>query len=167
MPKAAPRTDAEFEAFYERHWKYVYRLCFTYMRSEADAEDCAEDVFVKVLTGAFSFTDAEHERKWLTVTASNLCKDRLKSCARKNVISLDDEGAPEPAAPTPEDHSEVLEAVLALPPTLKDVVWLYYYEGWATDEIAGLLGRPSSTVRNQLRDARTQLKKSLEGSGIQ
>ena len=44
---AAVRTDAEFEAFYERHWKYVYRLCYTYMLSEADAEDCTEDIFVK------------------------------------------------------------------------------------------------------------------------
>lgn len=37
------KTDEEFEAFYERHWKYVYRLCMTYMKSAADAEDCAED----------------------------------------------------------------------------------------------------------------------------
>lgn len=48
MPKTALRTDADFEAFYDRHWKYVYRLCFTYMKNEADAEDCTEDVFVKV-----------------------------------------------------------------------------------------------------------------------
>ena len=72
-------TDAEFEAFYERHWKYVYRLCYTYMRSSAEAEDCTEDVFVKVLTGKFEFNDEVHERKWLTVTAMNLCKDRLKA----------------------------------------------------------------------------------------
>jgi DNA-directed RNA polymerase specialized sigma24 family protein len=39
MPKTALRTDADFEAFYDRHWKYVYRLCFTYMKNEADAED--------------------------------------------------------------------------------------------------------------------------------
>lgn len=66
-------TDAEFEAFYERHWKYVYKLCFTYMKSASDAEDCAEDVFVKVLTGEITFDDEVHERKWLTVAAINLC----------------------------------------------------------------------------------------------
>lgn len=53
------------------------------MKSEADAEDCTEDVFVKVLTGEFSFNDEIHERKWLTLTAINLCKDRLKSWKRK------------------------------------------------------------------------------------
>ncbi len=161
MSKAASRTDADFEAFYERHWKYVYRLCYTYMQSEADAEDCTEDVFVKVLTGDFSFADETHERKWLTVTAINLCKDRLKSYGRRNVDSLDVEDAPEIAAPVQEDYSYVREAVMALPPKLKDVIWLYYFDGYSTDEIAAMLGRPPSTVRNQMRDARNLLRETL------
>ncbi len=163
MPKTALRTDTDFEAFYDRHWKYVYRLCFTYMKNEADAEDCTEDIFVKVLTGNFEFEDELHERKWLTVTAINLCKDKLKSYPRKNIDSLDDDMMPEIAAPEPEDNSDVLEAVMNLPPKLKDIIWLYYYEGYSTDEIAGMLGRPPSTVRNQMRDARNLLKSILGG----
>lgn len=163
MSKTALRTDADFEVFYERHWKYIYRLCFTYMKSEADAEDCTEDVFVKILTGGYAFSDETHERKWLTVTAVNLCKDRLKSYERRNVGSIDDDMMPELAAPDSGDQTNVLEAVMALPPKLKDVIWLYYYEGYATDEIAQLLGRPPSTVRNQIKDARNLLKKSLGG----
>lgn len=149
-------TDAEFEAFYERHWKYVYRLCFTYMKSASDAEDCAEDVFVKVLTGEITFDDEVHERNWLTVAAINLCKDRLKRCKRKAVMPIDDE--PELAAPEQEDRSDVPEAVRSLPVKYKDVIWLYYYEGYQTDEIAEILGRPPSTIRNQMRDARKLLK---------
>lgn len=163
MAKTVFRTDADFEAFYDRNWKYVYRLCYTYMKSAADAEDCTEDVFVKVLTGSFEFDGPEHERKWLTVTAANLCKDRLKSYSRRNVGSLDHENAPDIAAPEPEDYSDVLEAVMNLPSKLKDVIWMYYYEGRSTDEIAAILGRPPSTVRNQLRDARGALKEVLGG----
>lgn len=158
---SAKFSDAEFDAFYERHRKYVYRLCFTYVKSAADAEDCAEDVFVKVLTGEFEFNDEVHERKWLTVTAINLCKDRLKSRKRKSIVPIDDE--PEIAAPEKEDRSDVLEAVLALPVKYKDVIWLYYYEGYQTDEIAEILGRPPSTIRNQMRDARKLLKDKLGG----
>ena len=154
-------TDAEFEAFYERHWKYVYRLCFTYMKSSAEAEDCAEDVFVKVLTEGFEFNNEVHERKWLTVAAINLCKDRLKGWKRKAVMPIDDE--PELAAPEKEDRSDVLEAVLGLPNKYKDVVWLYYYEGYQTDEIAEILGSPPSTIRNRMRDARKLLKDKLGG----
>ena len=46
-----------FESFYDRHWKTVYRICMMFLQSEADAEDCTEDVFVKVLTGGMVFED--------------------------------------------------------------------------------------------------------------
>lgn len=163
MTKPALRTDADFDAFYERNWKYIYRLCFTFMNCQADAEDCTEDVFVKVLTGDISFEDQTHERKWLTITAINLCKDRLKSYARKNVSSIHDGTLPALAAPEREDYSHVKDAVIALPPIYKDVIWLYYYEGFSTDEMARMLDCPSSTIRNRLRDARKKLKILLEG----
>ena len=51
---------------------------------------------------------------------------------------------------------------MSLPPRYKDVVWMYYYEGYSTDEIASLLHRPASTVRNRLKDAREMLRKHLE-----
>ena len=154
-------TDTEFEVFYEKHWKYVYRLCLTYMQSAAEAEDCTEDVFVKVLTGEYNFSDEVHERKWLTVTAINLCKDKLKSWKFKFVSPIDDE--PELAGNEPEDHSDVVEAVKSLPVKYKDVIWLHYYEGYQTDEIAEILGRPPSTIRNQMSDARKLLKNLLGG----
>lgn len=162
MSEPVLRTNADFDSFYERNWKYVYRLCFSYMKQEADAEDCTEDVFVKVLTSDICFTDETHERKWLTVTAMNLCKDRLKRMSRKE-ISLDEEGAPEPAVPEPDDYSDVREAVLALPERLKDIIWMFYYEGYRADEIAEMLGSPPSTIRNRLRDARNLLKEVLGG----
>ena len=58
-----PETREWFAAFYERNYKLVYRLCFTYMKNQAEAEDCTEDVFVKVLTGEFTFHDEAHEKK--------------------------------------------------------------------------------------------------------
>ncbi len=162
MPEPASRTDADFEAFYERNWKYVYRLCFSYLQNEADAEDTAEDIFVKVLKGNFSFRDIAHEKKWLCLCAINLCKDRLKSFSRSRVDSLGNT-LPEMEAQEEQGHPEVLEAVMALPAKLKDVVLLFYYEGYQTDEIARILNRPPSTVRNQLKDARNRLKTMLGG----
>lgn len=54
---------------------------------------------------------------------------------------------------------------MALPVKYKEVVWLHYYEGFQTDEIAAMLDRPPSTMRNQLRDARAKLKLTLGGEG--
>lgn len=62
-----------------------------------------------------------------------------------------------------EDHSDVLEAVQNLPVKYKDVIWLYYYEGYQTEEIARILGSPPSTIRNRMRDARRLLKDKLGG----
>ncbi len=84
------RTGEGFEAFYTRHYKLVYRTCYSYMRNTADAEDCTEDVFVKVLTGQYSFEDENHEKAWLTATAMNLCKDRLRHRTHRQIVSLDD-----------------------------------------------------------------------------
>ena len=114
-------TDADFEVFYERHWKYVYRLCFSYMKNLSDAEDCVEDAFVRALSRDLPFEDEVHERKWLTVTAINICKDKLKSAAFRSIVSMEEDSVPEPASEEPEDYSDVLEAVLALPEKYKDV----------------------------------------------
>ena len=50
-----------FKEFHERNYRMVYRVCFTYMKDKPEAEDCAKDVFVKVLTGKFEFNDDSRE----------------------------------------------------------------------------------------------------------
>lgn len=164
MSKQALRTDADFEALYERNRRYVYRICYSYMGNAADAEDCTEDVFVKILTGNIVFKDAEHERKWLAVTAINRCKDKLKSSAFRLTDSLDAGEAPEIAAPEKEDYSDVREAVIALPERLKAAVILYYYCGYKAEEIAKQFGRSPSTIRNLLKEARDLLREKLGGA---
>ena len=74
--------------------------------------------------------------------------------------------AAEQIAAEPDEKSEVVEAVMALSVKYKEVVWLHYYEGYQTDEIAEMLHRPPSTVRGQLRDARAKLKLTLGGERI-
>ena len=162
MPEIFRTPGGSFEAFYLRHYKAVYRLCYTFMKNPQDAEDCAEDVFLRAMTSGAAFENERHERAWLTTTAMNLCKDRLKHWWRRKVTPLDEQiDLPAPGAPG--EDSGLLDAVMALPVKYKEVVWLHYYEGYQTDEIAAMLGRPASTVRNQLRDAREKLRQQLGG----
>ncbi len=161
MPNRPYGADECFAAFYERHYKSVYRLCFTYMKNQADAEDCTEDVFVKVLTGGFVFNDELHEKKWLTVTAVNLCKDYLKRSSRRKTTPIDE--TPEIPDENAESVDETLEVVKNLPEKYKDVIYLYYYMDYKTDEIAEMLKKPPSTIRNRLRDARELLRRRLGG----
>ncbi|MDO4568534.1 MAG: RNA polymerase sigma factor [Clostridia bacterium] len=161
MSASLSHGSEEFAAFYSRNFTLVYRLCFAYMKNASDAEDCAADVFVKVLTGDRTFNDADHERAWLTVTAINLCKDRLKQWWRRNTVSM--EACPEVGAEADYEIDETLGVVLSLPARYKDVVYLYYYMGYATDDIARLLKRNASTVRNHLSEARRILREKLGG----
>ena len=157
-------ADNGFEEFYERNYKMVYRICFTYMKNRSEAEDCTEDVFVKVLTGNFSFNDETHEKKWLTVTAINLCKDKLKHWFRRMVSPIEDVEEPEgEQIPEPD---ETLELVMKLPAKYKDVIYLHYYMDFKTDEIAVMLHKPPSTVRNHLSEARAILKKQIGGTDL-
>lgn len=70
--------QGDFEAFYLRHFKAIYRVCYAFMKNAADAEDCTEDAFVKAISCDISFENERHERSRLTTTAMNICKDKLK-----------------------------------------------------------------------------------------
>ena len=153
------------EGAFRRHAKSVYRLCYSYLGTAAEAEDATQSVFMKLVDAPQDFNDHEHEKAWLLRVAANHCKDVLKSAARTRVGSLaaEQEAGHEIADPQGvAGVSEVLEAVLALPEAYKDCVYLHYYEGYKTDEIARMTETNPSTVRNRLADARAMLKKALE-----
>ena len=151
----------DITAIFERNVDAVYRLCYSYLGSHQDAEDATQTVFVKLIDAPRTFESEGHERGWLIVCASNLCKDILKSAARTRTEALPDDAARIPDERAATEPSDVMEAVLALPSRYKDCIYLHYYEGYKTDEIAAMLGKPPSTVRNDLRDARGLLKAAL------
>ena len=140
--------------------KSVYRLCYSYLGSAADAEDATQATFMKLVDKPRTFKDHEHEKAWLLACAANVCKDELKSARRKRAGEMPADVADSQAHT---ESSNVLDAVLALPEQYKDCVYLHYYEGYKTDEIASMTNTPPSTIRNRLSEARKLLKASLDG----
>ena len=112
--------QGDLEAFYLRHFKAIYRVCYAFMKNAQDAEDCTEDAFVKAMTSDVTFENERHERSWLTTTAMNICKDRLKHWWRQKVTDLDEET--EQTAAEPDEKRKVVDAVMALPVKYKEVV---------------------------------------------
>jgi RNA polymerase sigma-70 factor (ECF subfamily) len=159
---ASLAQTCDIAAIFKRHAQAVYRLCYTRLGSAADAEDAVQQVFMKLVDAPRTFEDEGHERAWLIVCASNLCKDLFKSAAVSRRSDLPDE-VPDARAKTEVD--ETLDAVMRLPDIYKDVVYLHYYEGYKTDEIARMLGSPPSTIRNRLSEARKLLREALGGEG--
>lgn len=155
---SSQRTGRELAELYHRHVDTVWRVCYSFMKNRADTEDMVQEAFLRAYYADKPFRSEEHEKAWLIVTASNLCKDALKRAWRRDE-PLEDHL--ELAAPGRD--SQVLEAVLALPEDYKTAVYLYYYEGYSAKEIASILGCPQATVRTRLARARKQLKQMLGG----
>ena len=154
----APRTDKEIADIYERHKQTVYRVCYAYLKNAMDTEDAVQETFFRLIRKNPRFASQEHEKAWLIRTAVNICKDELKR-KRRGDESIDDH--PDLQSPETAESSGVLEAVLGLPERYRTVIYLYYYEGYDSAEIAGILKKPKSTVRNDLSDARKILKERL------
>ena len=158
MPEIA---ITDHELVYRRHVQTVYRVCYAYMRNSAEAEDAVSETFCRMIKSAPDFEGEEHEKAWLIRVAVNVCKNMLKHWWNKRE-PLDAHG--ELTTSAADDDSDVMEHIKRLPDKYKAPVYLYYCEGYKGDEIASILGVPSSTVRNWLREARFLLKNILEES---
>ena len=159
MP-ALQRTGKEITEIYNRQVDTVYRICFSFMKNTADTEDMVQETFLRLLSSGVGFVSEEHEKAWLIVTASNLCKDTLKKWWRKTE-DIDDPSLNLKSPPFEIDA--VLDAIVKLPSDQKCDVYMYYYEGYSTAEIAGYLHCPQATVRRRLSRARKTLKHKLGG----
>lgn len=150
--------NQQAEQFFHHYGNHILRLAYSYLHNLSDAEEILQETLIRYLDKAPVFEHAEHEKAWLCHVASNLSKNRLKY----NSIRSTDELQEELVAEEREDLSFVWEAVKNLPDKYREVIHLYYYEGYPTAEIARILKRNESTVRSDLRRGRKRLKEQLK-----
>lgn len=161
MGKSFDVSMEKIEEIYQRHGDMLYRLCFSYMKNTGDCEDAVQDTLIRLITKGPHFSSTEHEKAWLIVTATNVCKNKLKHWFRKTVAISESEMQ---FYTLDQENDQILLAVMNLPNQYKTLVYLYYYEGYSSVEIAKLLKKPQSTIRTQLKKARQILKNELEGN---
>jgi RNA polymerase sigma-70 factor (ECF subfamily) len=155
------RTEAEAGRAVEKYADTVRRICFIHLKNHTDVEDVFQDVFLKYLLHGGTFESDDHERAWLVRVAINSCKDLLKSFFRRKVVSIDEVTAE--LSYVQDENRDVLEAVLKLPEKYKDVIYLFYYEGYTAVEIAKILGKNENTIYTWLSRAKAKLKEALGG----
>ncbi len=136
------------------HGNTILRLAYSYVHNMQDAEDILQETLIKVIEADLDFKNDRHERAYLLKTASNIAKNRIAYNKRRETDELNDELVAEER----EDLSYVWEAVKCLPDMAREVIHLFYGEGYHTSEIAEILGRKESTVRSDLKRARESLK---------
>lgn len=133
----------------------LLRFAYSYARNMADAQEIVQDTLVQYFLKQ-PVCPSENQRKaWLMQVCANLSKNRLRFNKRRAAVSLDLLSEP---GVLQEDLSYVWQAVGQLPPKYREVIHLFYEEGYSTAEIARILRQKESTTRSQLNRARQQLR---------
>lgn len=150
-----------FGECYDLYAAMLYRIAFLQLGNREDAEEMVQETFVRRFAKAPEFDSEEHEKAWLIRVLVNLCKNQLTSAWKRRVQTTDElqqyaQG---------EADTEVLQAVLALPPDYKTALFLHYFEGYRVEEIAAMLKLSVSAVKMRLLRGRTRLKLELGAEG--
>lgn len=152
------------ETAIDKYADLVYRIAAARTENLQDAEDIFQDVFLQLFRHKDKLQSEEHLKYWLIRTTINRTKN-YHLAFWKRQVDLGDPAFAEAAALSPEEQSvirSVRDAIRALPQKLRSTVYLYYYEEYSVEEIAGILGVPSGTVKSRLYQARKILKPKLE-----
>lgn len=146
------------EILLDTYGDHILRYAYTYLHNMSDAEEVLQDTLFQFLKTAPVFENAQHEKAWLLRVAANLSKNRIAYNKLRTTDELNDELVAEQR----EDLSFVWEAVKALPIKYSEVIHLFYYEGYSTKQISGILNTNETTVRSHLHRGRMKLKELLK-----
>ena len=151
-------TEQEFNRAAERHLDMVYRIALNWFRHPPDAEDAAQNVMLRLWRTDTDFQSEEHLRRWLIKVTVNECKRIILHPWRRCTAPL--ESCQEPVFEDREKR-ELYAAVMDLPGKYRVPLYLYYYEGYAVNEVGELLDMKPSTVQTRLARGREKLKTML------
>jgi RNA polymerase sigma-70 factor (ECF subfamily) len=178
ITRAAGGDPTAFQALVERHRSMVYRVAYQFAGNHDDAEDIAQDVFIKVYRSLDKFRHDAQLSSWLYRIVMNACIDhhRRQSPAAATANGEEAEltllNTPEDS-PGPEERAyagelgEVLEVEIArLPPGQRVVFVMRHHEGLKLSEIADALGLAQGTVKRQLHAAVHRLRHALSAAKV-
>ncbi|MBT4497969.1 MAG: sigma-70 family RNA polymerase sigma factor [Gemmatimonadetes bacterium] len=165
---AAARTGGPeaFAPIVERYKDAVFGVAFARLRRFHEAEDTAQDAFVRAYGSIDGLKDPAKLGPWLRSIALRCALDAIER--RKDTLALEDIDEPAAPEPTPLEAVErderrelVQDAIGRLPKTQRETLTLFYLGGHSIKEIAALREAPEGTVKRRLHDARQRLKEDM------
>lgn len=155
-----------FEQLYRENVDRVYALCLRMSSDGAQAEELAQEAFVRAWKNLGSFRGDSAFSTWIHRVTVNVVIESKRSAARRSSheMAVEDLGDYErPSTPRSHELSIDLERAIAdLPPGARRVFVLYDMEGYKHEEIAGMTGTAVGTVKAQLFRARRLLREALK-----
>jgi RNA polymerase sigma factor (sigma-70 family) len=164
-----------FAELVQRYQDPVYGLTLRFVRSARDAEDLAQEAFLRAYRGLDGFKGDARFSTWLYRIAWNLCADWLRRNRRpgRAALAIDDAAGVadtrlglEEGLLAAEERREVRRALDRLDEKYRSVLLLLYYQKLNYDQIAAVLDVPVKTVETRLYRARKLLKEILRRAGV-
>lgn len=167
MSEVAQGDLAAFELLVRRHQASAWNAAFHLLGNVDDAEDIAQDAFLRILRAAHRYQPTAAFRTYLYRIVTRLCRDRRRKASPFSCPNPDTETS---KAPSPEDvvvareeRHAVQEALESLPVKQREAIVLRYYESLSYDEIGRITGTSRKGVERLLARGRTALAGLLSG----
>ncbi|MBI1910928.1 MAG: sigma-70 family RNA polymerase sigma factor [Deltaproteobacteria bacterium] len=162
-----------FEEIICRHQDRIYNICRYMLINPSDAQDAAQEVFIKLYENLSGFSPSPYFSSWLYRIAFNTCIDHKRRPVHEYLnraspdgddFALDESSAPWPdkSLESKELNSAIFKAIAGLSEKLKTVILLKDIEGLSYEEIAEALDISMGTVKSRISRAREELKKALK-----
>jgi RNA polymerase sigma-70 factor (ECF subfamily) len=177
MQRLAGGHDAALNDLMARHAQPVFQFLCRMLRNEDDANDLAQETFVRIYQHRASFKSGARFTTWMYTIAANLARNHHRWLGRHPSVSLDAENettgqslaevlpasspAPDRAALATERTAAVRAAVQRLPTDMREVIILCEWEDLSSAEAAAILGTTPKAVDNRLYRARNLLRERL------
>ncbi|HUN82042.1 MAG TPA: sigma-70 family RNA polymerase sigma factor [Phycisphaerae bacterium] len=164
--------EGAFAALIRRHSRELFTFVARFIRNPAAAEDVVQDTFVQVYQSAGGFDLSRRFRPWLYTIAANKARDNLRERTRRREVPVggtadieeggqvsyldflaDDSVAPGEALERGEQREIVRGVIASMPPHLREILILGYYQRFPYKEIAEILSIPLGTVKSRLHAA--------------
>ncbi len=152
-------THEKFTHLVQTYIDTVFRIALNYTKNPFDAEDIAQNVFLKLYKQHKEFESDEHIRNWLIRVTVNEGKKHISSPWR-SMAPYEDYVAT--VSFSSEQHRELFDALMRLPVKYRLPIYLHYYEDYSTGEIAQILRIPKGTVCTNLSRGRQLLREQLQ-----
>jgi RNA polymerase sigma-70 factor (ECF subfamily) len=161
-----------FAELVQRYQDTVFGMALRFVGSRGDAEDVAQEVFLRVYRGLDSFKGDAKFTTWLYRITFNLCADWLRRNRRadRRAAAIEEAAAIEDRRVNLEEgilesekRDRIRRALDGLDERYRSVVMLLYYQKMSYEQIAAVLELPVKTVETRLYRARKLLRESLEG----
>ncbi|MCX5785203.1 MAG: RNA polymerase sigma factor [Elusimicrobia bacterium] len=170
IQRCLANDSGAFEVLLDRYKKQIFSFIFRLIRNPEDAEDLAQDTFIKAFRNLNSYNSSYPFITWLFRIAHNTCVDFLRA-KKPQTLSIDDENTPDIADGPDSTHKtvelklqqeEAEKLLAALPPLYSEVLLLQFREDLPIKQIAEILQIPEGTVKVRLFRAKALIRKRLQ-----